>query len=99
MSWLGLGTVISRGVWLLGRSLDGARPMRTVRSTSALVPLEARSTARTGGPTSCGPWVPTGPPHTRQLVASGGLAWPLGQSTASIASSVEPAVASELGAA
>ena len=78
---------------------EGARPMRIGRSTSALVPLEARSTARTGGPTSCGPWVPTGLPHTRQLVALGSLACPLGQSTASIASSSEPADVSGLGGA
>src|SRR5215207_10716891 len=90
MSWFSLGTVISRGDRLLERFGDGARPIKTGRSTSAVEPSEARSTARTGPATNCGTLLPSGLPHTRQLMEFGGLACRFWHSTAKIAESWIP---------
>ena len=95
MSWFGLGTVMSRGARLPDRSPDGARPIRTGRSTSAVEPSEARSTARIGPGTNCGAWLASGLPHTRQLVELGGLACPCWHSTSQdrrVLSSSQPAM-------
>src|ERR687898_2096433 len=84
--------VISRGDRELDRCADGARPIRTVRSTSVVVPFDARSNAITGRGSSCGPWGAIGLPQIRQVVAFWALACPYGQTTAMINESWETPV-------
>ena len=71
------------------RSGSGARPTRTARSTSAVVPSLARRTQSTGRRTKRGPCGGIAAPHIRQLLAAGGLPCPDGQSAANIKDSVE----------
>ena len=79
---------MSSGALKLERSGSGARPTRTARSTSAVVPscpedAEHRATHQT--------WALRRyrAPHIRQLLAAGGLPCPDGQSAANIKDSVE----------